>query len=400
MEANNTNKETGKPQVPEQEHNEKETLEGLRKAARAGDFDAQCELVDFLSHDERNKEEAFFWKMHVVETELSSSCEDMRIREANRIDKDCEIMGYPYDNGEGKWYITREAFELYKKFAEQGDAVAQHNLGYFYYDGECVRKNRATAIKWFTRAAEQDNEGAQFKLAGIYCKSQNYAEAFKWYRKSAEQGCVQSQFMVGEFYSKGMGVAQDDKEAVRWYKKAVGHMKRKKSWELRWLPEAVWRACKRLGQCYHEGRGVKQNDKTAAVWYERLWRIMTGVIDTEDVLFEIAEGYYYGKGINQDYNEAIKWYKRSAEQLTHGMAAQRRLAEIYEEGTIVPQDYKKAFKWYMETAKNGDVDAMYKIGVYYLEGKGVKQNKEKAVACFEEAAIYGSKEAEKRLAKS
>ena len=145
---------------------------------------------------------------------------------------------------------------------------------------------------------------------------------------------------------------------------------------------------------------MKQNDKTAAVWYERLWRIMTGVIDTEDVLFEIAEGYYYGKGINQDYNEAIKWYKRSAEQLTHGMAAQRRLAEIYEEGTIVPQDYKKAFKWYMETAKNGDVDAMYKIGVYYLEGKGVKQNKEKAVACFEEAAIYGSKEAEKRLAKS
>lgn len=400
MKTNSTNKETGNKQVTEHEHNRKETLDGLRKAAQAGDLEAQNKLVDLLSCDERNKEEAFFWKMHIVDTELSSSCEDMRIREANRIDKDCEIMGYPYDNGEGKWYTTREAFELYKKFVEQGDVVAQHNLGYFYYDGKCVRKNRATAIKWFTRAAEQDNEGAQLMLAGIYYKSQNYAEAFKWYGKSAEQGCVQSQFMVGEFYSKGMGVAQDDKEAVKWYKIAASHMKKKKSWELRFLSDTVWRACKRLGLCYHEGRGVKQDDKTAALWYERLWRIMTGVIDTEYVLFEIAEGYYYGKGINQDYKQAIKWYKRSAEQLSHGMAAQRRLAEIYEEGTIVQQDYKEAFKWYMEVAKNGDVEAMYKIGVYYLEGKGVKQNKKKAVACFEEAAICGSMDAKKRLAKS
>lgn len=347
-----------------------------------------------------NKEELFLQKMYEVETEELPSNEDMRIREAKKVYDDHEMMGYPYmSKGDGKWFTTKEAFELYKKYAEKGDIAAQHNLGYFYYDGECVKKNRSTAIKWFTKAAEQNNEVAQLMLGDVYSKSKNYEEAFKWYLKSAEQGRARSQFMIGEFYSKGMGVTQDDKEAVRWYKKAASHMKKKEFWQLRWLPDEVWEACRKLGLCYYEGRGVQKNDKTAALWYERLWRIMQGVVDSDHVLYDIAEGYYYGIKSIQSYNLAIKWYKRSAQQLCRGKAAQRRLAEIYEEGTIVPQNYKEAYKWYRQLAEDDDAEALYKMGLYYLEGKGVKQNREKAISLIRKSAEQGYKPAQRKLEK-
>src|ERR1035437_6669866 len=63
---------------------------------------------------------------------------------------------------------------LMRPLAEQGDAVAQHNLGVIYENGLGV--------------------------------PQNYAEAVKWYRLAAEQGYGPSQFNLGLLYDKGRGV--------------------------------------------------------------------------------------------------------------------------------------------------------------------------------------------------
>ena len=39
--------------------------------------------------------------------------------------------------------------------------------------------------------------------------------------RRAEQSDVTAQFNLGMFYAKGRGVTQDDKEAVKWYRKAA-----------------------------------------------------------------------------------------------------------------------------------------------------------------------------------
>jgi len=48
-----------------------------------------------------------------------------------------------------------------KKWAEKGDAGAQHNLGLMYYDGEGVVQDYIEAVKWYRKAADQGDAPAQ-----------------------------------------------------------------------------------------------------------------------------------------------------------------------------------------------------------------------------------------------
>ena len=47
------------------------------------------------------------------------------------------------------------------------------------------------------------------------------AEAVKWYRKAAEQGNAYGQNNLGKMYANGLGVAKDEAEAVKWFRKAA-----------------------------------------------------------------------------------------------------------------------------------------------------------------------------------
>ena len=51
--------------------------------------------------------------------------------------------------------------------------------------------------------------------------AQNDAEAVRWYRKAAEQGDAAAQFNLGSMYDDGRGVAQSSSEAFKWYRKAA-----------------------------------------------------------------------------------------------------------------------------------------------------------------------------------
>ena len=80
------------------------------------------------------------------------------------------------------------AFKELRPFAEQGDAVAQKNLGLMYTHGSDVPKDYKLAVKWFRKSAEQGNAGAQFNMGSIYGDGygvpQDYELALKWFRKS------------------------------------------------------------------------------------------------------------------------------------------------------------------------------------------------------------------------
>ena len=51
-----------------------------------------------------------------------------------------------------------------QKAAEQGDAMAQFNLGQCYTNGTGVEKDEQKAVEWYKKAAEQGHAGAQFNL--------------------------------------------------------------------------------------------------------------------------------------------------------------------------------------------------------------------------------------------
>ena len=83
------------------------------------------------------------------------------------------------------------------------------------------RGNYAIALQLWRPLAEQGNAEAQYELGVMYFEGQGVAEDFKeaakWYQLAAEQGNAAAQFSIGFMYAKGQGVAQDFKEAVKWY---------------------------------------------------------------------------------------------------------------------------------------------------------------------------------------
>ncbi len=84
-------------------------------------------------------------------------------------------------------YLT--ALRLIRPLANDGDAVAQYNLGLMYTTGQGV--------------------------------SQDYVMAAIWFRKAAEQGYALAQSNLGVFYRDGRGVQRDHAEAVIWFRKAA-----------------------------------------------------------------------------------------------------------------------------------------------------------------------------------
>jgi TPR repeat protein len=149
-----------------------------------------------------------------------------------------------------------EAVKWYRKAAEQGNAGAQFNLGFCYAYGQGVVKNEAEAVKWYRKAAEQGDAFAQFSLGIRYANGQGVAkdeaEAVKWYRKAAEQGNAGAQFSLGICYDYGQGVVKNEAEAVRWYRKAAD--------------QGYGPAQLNLGVCYANGNGVVKNEIEGYKW--------------------------------------------------------------------------------------------------------------------------------------
>ncbi|MDA8634413.1 sel1 repeat family protein, partial [Verrucomicrobiales bacterium] len=103
--------------------------------------------------------------------------------------------------------------------AEQGDSLAQRNLG------KGVPEDDVEAVKRYRKADEQGDAEAQHNLGTCYYNGegvpQDYAEAAKWYRMAAEQGFALAQYNLGTCYDNGEGVPQDSAEAVKWYRLAA-----------------------------------------------------------------------------------------------------------------------------------------------------------------------------------
>jgi len=52
--------------------------------------------------------------------------------------------------------------------------------------------------------------------------TQDDVEAVKWFRKAARQGLAPAQYNLGISYFNGQGVVKDQAAAVMWYRKAAG----------------------------------------------------------------------------------------------------------------------------------------------------------------------------------
>ena len=117
--------------------------------------------------------------------------------------------------------ISPDSLKNLRTNAEKGDAEAQFNLGYMYYNGRGVPQDYAEALKWYRKAADQGDANAQCNLGNMYFwgdgTEKDYEEALKWKRKAADQGNVLAMTQIGHWYWVGKVVPRDYVTSYMWY---------------------------------------------------------------------------------------------------------------------------------------------------------------------------------------
>ncbi len=105
-----------------------------------------------------------------------------------------------------------DLFDLIRRFAGEGDIEAQQFLAQFCGD-------RAEAMKWTRKSAEQGSVLAQYRLGVAYCTGdgvpENQAQGVEWLVKAVNQGCIPAHYELGLVYYYGLGVPQNYIEAYR-----------------------------------------------------------------------------------------------------------------------------------------------------------------------------------------
>ena len=197
-------------------------------------------------------------------------------------------------------------------------------------------------------------------------------------RAKAEKGEAKAQFKLGmTLFAGDLGATSDDKEAVKWIRKAAD--------------QNDVEAQNLLGDCYISARGVAANSAEAARWYRK-------AAEQGDALSQshLANLYENGDGVVKDITEAVNWNRKAAEQ--GQMNAQFNLARMYYTGEGLPKDVAESLKWFTKAAEQGEHNSQINLSTFYAQGIGVPENKTESLAWMIVAALSGNETAIKYTA--
>ncbi|MFI4851247.1 MAG: caspase family protein [Gimesia chilikensis] len=269
-----------------------------------------------------------------------------------------------------RWFES--AMPALRTLADDGNPIAQNNLGDMYYEGHAVPKDVNEAVKWYRASAGQNYPAAQNNLGFLYGSGEgvekSYSEALKWYRKSASQDYAPAQDALGYSYYSGWGVEQNKYEAVKWYRKAAN--------------QSYAEAQNKIGKMYYDGEGVGKSYSQAVKWFQEAAE--QNHLEAQTSLGSMLKN---GWGCDKNINEAVKWYRKAAER--DYAYAQVYLGVMYEFGTGVKQNDHEAIRWFRKAAEQDNAEGLNKLAFMYVKGRGVEQDKVKAFQLSNKAATLG-----------
>jgi hypothetical protein len=247
--------------------------------------------------------------------------------------------------------------------------------------GEYLETVYVSRFSRWKEAADRGLPEGMILVAGCYEDgkgvAKDQAEAVKLYRKAAEQGNSAAQRSLGCCYVHAEGVAEDQVEAMKWFRTAA--------------EQGNVDAQHRIGVLYAQGEGGSNDYLEAVKWYRK-------AAEQGHVVSQVWLGWCYwsGKGVLHDEAEAVKWYRMAADQ---GSAnAQNSLGDCYWRGQGVAEDKVEAAKWYRMAAEQGDASAQSALGYCYYAAEGVAEDKAEAVKWYRKAAEQENVTAYHRLA--
>lgn len=235
-----------------------------------------------------------------------------------------------------------------------------------------------------------NNVTVQFDLGWMYANgsglSKDDKEAVKWYRKAAEQGNAAAQSNLGLMYANGRGVLKDDSEAYRWYLKAASQGN-------------PYGQCN-LGEAYEEGKGVAKDEDEALKWYDK------AIESGSERARTLSESLRNKRRKTENTRLAIKAFsnKEWSDGFRLSQSADRDDSTIqfyigvcYDNGYGVNEDDSEAVRWYRKAAENGSLMAQFNLGVMYYKGEGVAKDERESEKWYRKAAEGGYEKAKEAL---
>ena len=238
-------------------------------------------------------------------------------------------------------------------------------LGRKYIYGK-ENKDRDKGLAYMEEASELGSEEATSYLAYRYMygylpeMKKDEKKGLAYFQKLAEKGDQEALCEIGRCYYMGIAVPQDFNKAKEYFEKSG---KDGKYW---------------LGLMYSKGDGVPRDYQKA---YECFYDVIRDDLSyggyqnhyssySHEANMAIGDLYFTGKIDVVNYLKAMEYYQK-ADSLPE---AQVKMGYIYENGYEIQKNYSKAKECYEKAEQSGNLDAILRLGDFYLYGLAGKKD--------------------------
>lgn len=359
------------------------------KPVASGDADAIAkvanEIINILSFPEFNLNEeeqdavgreidSLLHRRNKIMADREGDVESVKKRAAAGDPAAQRALGFRYSQGVDVEKDEKKALEWTKKAAEQGDAKAMLNLANSYANGDGVAKDKTKAITWYRKAAKAfqalAEKGEKFDLRPLCIVGRELLEdesptapevGMMFLGVAAKYGDAESMRVYGEQFAIGKVVKEDFDTALLWLRRA-------------------------------SSRG----DDDAAAIIDRIHdiashRLIQKLRDKADAGDKEAAGRF--KECMKLYRQSLTGEKQigliECNALAGHVPSQAQLGLAYMIGRSVAQDKAKAVEWLRKAVAQGEYRAMLWLGMAYEHGDGVAKDDWRAFDLWKQSHDIG-----------
>lgn len=325
---------------------------------------------------------------------------------------DIDNFEVDYDDKETKQKVDEEAAHYYHLGASLNDPKGMLYYGLAFIDGKGVTKNYKKAHKYLKRSADNDDvEGmvqlalftdnenesleyfkkaakcnsdkwsdeARYYLAMIYKDKGKYSEAFQLLEKAANNGHDDAMFQLAVFYQNGIGVAQDETQAMNYYAMSANSPNAKAAAQFNFALMLKKQSFQQMSEIKNDESSILRENKSkntsSNLRKTRISHFNSSPLDNIKLYdsidsIEHVEPVYDTDACIEDYNDEN--------------------GNDFSNRRIVKNNLTKAAKYFRAAAQQGDAEAMNNYGIMLMKGEGVPVNLKEAQKYFQMSADQGN----------
>ncbi len=318
-------------------------------------------------------------------------------------------LGMLYRTGLGVERDLDKSRRLLEAAVEAGDSIGLMRLAEVYRDGLGVDQDMERGLEMMIESADWGSINAHYLVGEMYSSGAfgepNWEEAVDWYEEAGGHGHASSWMVLGDCYRDGVGAAESKLQALQWYSRAasswgnleaqyeVAVLLAQPNWSQSNPKQAleIFRdlelqayapATFQLGVMNAEGIGLKRNEKKAIEKWRRVSRY--GLYRLETRLGGRLDKLYKKKASRLQFSYPSNRSQKMMRELA--VEALFRLGGFVLEGKGVSKDPPLGAALIELAAESEHAEAAFRMALLYDEGKGVAASERKSLDWLEKAA--------------